>query len=178
VSYRPDALLSKALSIRTTRTFSQDLPLCREVLNCSSLHPSRHFSSTSGRLSVFNKLQDFFPKHSYGKIAATVWTRSSIRQVLQFKSRRPDDGPHGPDTRASDMEIAYIKSTVRTIIPWSGRAKPLSGNYLQRTCNRPNDRAPPFGRGSETGKNFSEILGQLIAQLSVRTAHDYRPDGA
>jgi len=29
-----------------------------------------------------------------------------------------------------------------------------------------------------SGKNFSEILGQLIAQLSVRTAHDYRPDGA
>jgi hypothetical protein len=26
-------------------------------------------------------------------------------------------------------------------------------------------------------KNFSEILGQLIAQLSVRTAHDYHPDG-
>jgi hypothetical protein len=134
---------------------------------------------------VFDQASGFLSKHRYGKIIATVrttWipvqTRSSIRQVLQFKSRRPDDGPHGPDTRASDMEIAYIKSTVRTIIPWSGRAKPLSGNYLQRTCNRPNDRAPPFGRGSETGKNFSEILGQLIAQLSVRTAHDYRPDGA
>jgi hypothetical protein len=23
---------------------------------------------------VFDKLQDFFPKHRYGKIAATVWT--------------------------------------------------------------------------------------------------------
>jgi len=49
---------------------------------------SGRFSSTSGRLSVFDKLQDFFPKHSYGKIAATarttwipVRTRSSIRQV-------------------------------------------------------------------------------------------------
>jgi hypothetical protein len=29
-----------------------------------------------------------------------------------------------------------------------------------------------------SAKNFSEILRQLIAQLSVRTAHDYRPDGA
>jgi hypothetical protein len=29
-----------------------------------------------------------------------------------------------------------------------------------------------------SGKNFSEILEQLIAQLSVRTAHDYRPDSA
>jgi hypothetical protein len=92
------------------------LPLCREVSNCSSLHPSRRFSSTSGRYSVFDKLQDFFPKHSYGKIAATVrttWipvrTRSSIRQVSQFKSRRPDDGPYGSDARTSDMEIACIK---------------------------------------------------------------------
>jgi hypothetical protein len=47
---------------------------------------------------------------------------------------------------------------------WSGRAKPLYGNYLQRTCDRPEDRAPP------SGKNFSEILGQLITQLSVRMA--------
>jgi hypothetical protein len=67
------------------------------------------------------KLQDFFPKHRYGKIAATVrtaWipvrTRSSIRQVSQLKSRRPDDGPNA---RASEMEIVCIRSTVWTIIP-------------------------------------------------------------
>jgi hypothetical protein len=42
---------------------------------------------------VFDKLQDFFPKHSYGKIAATVQTTwipvrtcSSIRQVSHSKS--------------------------------------------------------------------------------------------
>jgi len=106
------------------RTFRLDLPLCQEVSNCSSSHPSRRFSSTSRRLSVFNKLQDFFPKHSYGKIAATVrtmWipvrTHSSIRQVSQFKSRRPDASQHGPDARASDMEIVCIKSTISTIIP-------------------------------------------------------------
>jgi hypothetical protein len=88
VSYRPDAHLSKASSVRTTRTFHPDLPLCREDSNCSSLHPSGSFSSTSRQLSVFDKLQHFFPKHSYGKIAATIrmmWipvrTRSSIRQV-------------------------------------------------------------------------------------------------
>jgi hypothetical protein len=57
------------------------------------------------------KPQDFFPKHRYGKIAATIrmmWipvrTRSSIRQVSQFKSRRPDASQHGPNARASDME--------------------------------------------------------------------------
>jgi hypothetical protein len=124
VSYRPDAHLSKASSARTTRTFRSDLSLCREVSNCSSLHLSRRFSSPSGQLSVFDKLQDFFPKHSYGKIAAVVRTtwipilmHSSIRQVSQFKSRRPGDGPHGSDVRASNMEIECIKSTVWTIIP-------------------------------------------------------------
>jgi hypothetical protein len=30
----------------------------------------------------------------------------------------------------------------------------------------------------ELGKNFSEIFGNLIAQLSVLTAYDYRTDGA
>jgi hypothetical protein len=65
------------------------------------------------------KPQDFFPKHRYGKIAATVrtawilvWSRSSITQVSQFKSRRPDPIHHGPDARASDMEIACIRSAV------------------------------------------------------------------
>jgi hypothetical protein len=65
------------------------------------------------------KLQDFFPKHRYGKIGATVrttWipirTLSSISQVSHSKSILPDASQHGPDARASDMEIACIKSTV------------------------------------------------------------------
>jgi hypothetical protein len=73
---------------------------------------------------VFDKLQDFFPKHSYGKIPATVWimwipvqARLSIRQVSHSKSRRPDTNQHCPDARASDMEIAYIKSTIQMTIP-------------------------------------------------------------
>lgn len=73
---------------------------------------------------MFDKLQDFFPKHNCGKIAATVgmtWIPvqmcSSIRQVSQFKSKCPDDGPHGPDALASDMEIVCIRSTVQMIIP-------------------------------------------------------------
>jgi len=46
-----------------------------------------------------------------------VQTHLSIRQVLHSKSRRSDASQHGPDECASDMEIAYIKSTVRTTIP-------------------------------------------------------------
>jgi hypothetical protein len=114
--------ISKASSVRTTRTSRPDLPLCREVSNCSNLHPFGRFSSTSERLSVFNKLQDFFPKHSYRKIAATVrttWilvrTHSSIRQVSHSKSKRSDASQHGPDARSLYMEITCSGSaTVRT----------------------------------------------------------------
>jgi hypothetical protein len=60
--------------------------------------------------------------------------------------------------------------------PWSGRAKPLYGNYLQWKCDRLDDRAPLSGHGSETGRNFNEILEKSIAQLSVRMARDYRSD--
>jgi len=69
------------------------------------------------------KPQDFFPKHRYRKIVVTIrttWipvqTHSSIRQVSQFKSRRLDASQHGPDGRASHMEIACIISAVRTTI--------------------------------------------------------------
>jgi hypothetical protein len=67
-------------------------------------------------LSVRPKLQDFFPKHRYGKIVATIQPRSSIRQVSQFKSRRPDASQHGPDAQASKIEIAFKRSAVRTTI--------------------------------------------------------------
>jgi len=101
-----------------------DLPLCREASNWSSLHPSGRFSSPSGRSLVFDQASGFLSKHRYEKIVVTVqttWypvrTRSSIRQVSQFKSRRPDASHHGPDARASDMEIACIRSAVWTTVP-------------------------------------------------------------
>jgi hypothetical protein len=158
VIYRPDAQLSKASSVRTTRTFRPDLPLFLEASNCSSSHPSGRFSSTSRRHSEFNQLQDFLPKHRYEKIAATVRTRSSIRQVLHSKSRRPDVSLHGPDARTIHMEIACIKSTVRKTIP------------LVRTREAPiwklhAAEVRPSGRQGNTvwtrlksRKNFSEIL--------------------
>jgi hypothetical protein len=107
-----------------TRTFRSDLPQCREASNCSSVNPFGHFTSTSRRHSVFDQLWDFFPKHRYGKTAATVWTmwipvgmHSSIRKVVHSKSRRSDASLHGPDERATYMEIACIRSTVRTTCP-------------------------------------------------------------
>jgi hypothetical protein len=53
----------------------------------------------------------------------------------------------------------------------------LYGNYLQRTCDRPDDSASTSGRGSQTRKIFSENLKILVAQLSVQTALVHCPDG-
>jgi hypothetical protein len=64
----------KASSVRTTRSFHLKVPLCPEASNCSRLHPSGRPSNTSGLFSMFDKSKHFFPKHKYGKTAATVWT--------------------------------------------------------------------------------------------------------
>jgi hypothetical protein len=76
------------------------------------------------------------------------------------------------------MEIACIKLVVRmTILPVRTREASIWKLLVADV--------QPFGRQGTTvwtrlilGKNFNEILGQLIAQLSVRTTHDYRLDGA
>jgi hypothetical protein len=165
VIYRPDAQLSKASSVRTTRTFRPNLPLCRESSNCSSLHPSGRFSNTSGRHLVFDQLWDFLPKYKYGKIAATVrtmWitvrTSSFIRQVSHSKSRRPDTSLHGPDARVSYMEIACVRSTVWTTIP-------LVRTHGALIWKLGAAEVRPFGQQGNTGrtrlksgKNFSKIL--------------------
>jgi hypothetical protein len=141
VSYRPDAQLSKAPAVRTmshtvwTHINLKHHPSERRELSVRTFPYVEKFQTAPAciRLDVLAarpddsqcsiKLQDFFPNHKYGKIAATVrmmwitvWTHSSIRQVSQFKSKCPDASQHGPDARASDMKIACIKSTVRTTI--------------------------------------------------------------
>jgi len=88
--------------------------------------------SASGRSSVFDQLWDFFPKHRFGKITATVqmkcvlvWTLSFIRQVVHTKFNRLNVILHGLDTRASYMEIACINSTVWTTTFMVRMLKPL-----------------------------------------------------
>jgi len=146
-----------------------DLPLCWEASNYSSLHPFGRFNSPFERPSVFDQLQDFFPKHRYGKIVATVrttwipvqttWipvrTRSSIRQVSQFKSRCLIASQHGPDARTSNMEIGCINSTVwmTILLVWMHEAsvwKLLAADMR------------PSGRSCQIGRIFSEIFRILI----------------
>jgi hypothetical protein len=76
------------------------------------------------------------------------------------------------------MEIACIRSTVSTTIPLVQTLEALVWKLLVAEVR-------PFGRQSITartqlkiGKNFSEIFGKPIAQLSIRTTYDHRSDGA
>jgi hypothetical protein len=87
ISYRLDVHLSKASSVRTTRTSCPDFPSVEKFqTGPACIRPDHSQCST--------KLLDFFRKHRYGKITTvqTTWipvrTCSSIRQVSQFKSRR------------------------------------------------------------------------------------------
>jgi hypothetical protein len=169
VIYRLDTQLSRASSVRTTRSFHPDLPLCREASNCSSLDPSGRFNNTSGQHSVFDQLWDFFPKNRYGKIAATVqttwnpvWMCSSIRQVLYSKSRPPDVSPLGPDARASDMEIAWIRSTVRKTIPLVRTREALIWKLLAAKV-RPSGRQGQHRQdATQIRKEFQGNFGKLI----------------
>jgi hypothetical protein len=123
VSYYPDALLSTASSVWTMRTFRPDLPLCREALNCSSLHLSGRFSNTSVRHSVFDKsFRISFQNTDIGRLLPPsgrhrfLSGRTSIRYgncVHQIS--RKDDHPSGPDAQSLYLEITCSgRATVRT----------------------------------------------------------------
>jgi len=159
------------------RTFCLDLPLCQEASNCSSLHPFGRLSSTSGCCSVFDQLWDFFPKHRYGKTYATVRTicipvlmHSFIRQVVHSKFNHPDDSIHGPNAHASYMEIACIRSTVRTTNVMARMHQAL----IWKLCAA---KVWPSGCGSIQERIYAKF-GKPIAQLSVQTPYVYRPDSA
>jgi hypothetical protein len=87
-----------------------------------------------------------------------IRTSSSIRQVAHSKFRHPDVSLHGPDERATYMEIACIWSTVRTTIPLVRTREALI--WKLRTAE-----VRPSGRQGNTirmrlklRKNFNEIL--------------------
>jgi hypothetical protein len=132
------------------------------LLVCDWLHSIRqnHFYV----MMHFDQLWDFFPKHRYGKAAATVrtkwfpvWTRLSIRQVTHSKFRRSDDGLHGPNTRASYMEISCIRFIVQTTNVMVRTRQALI--WKLRAA-----KVQPFGQQDNTvrtqlnsGKNFCEF---------------------
>jgi hypothetical protein len=204
VSYCPNAHLSKVPAVRTTyhtvRTPNY-IPsiICPDDENFPSgpSPVSRSFELLQ-LASVWTFQQPVRTTLSVQPSFRISFQNIDIGRLLQPSGRRgfPSGRAHPKGKyHNSNQDIRALVSLVQTRVhqiwklsasnqssgrssPWSGRAKPLYGNYLQWTCDCPDIRALPLGRGSKTGKNFSKILGQLIAQLSIQTAHDYHPDGA
>jgi hypothetical protein len=141
VSYRPNVQLSKASAFRTLchtvwmlikpkhhlfgRLGSPSRPssVSRsfELLQIASVRTFQQPVQTT--LSVRPKLQIFFSKIKYRKIAATVrttWipvgTRYSLWQVCNSNSTIRTPAYHGPDARMTDMEITCSRSPVWTAI--------------------------------------------------------------
>jgi predicted RNA-binding protein YlqC (UPF0109 family) len=112
-----DSHQTKASSVRTTWIPVRTFP-CVEKLRtapaCIGPDVSAAYPEDSQSLT---KLQIFFPKSDMGRLLQLSGRSGySLRQVLQFKSRRPDASQHGPDARSSNMEIACIRSAVQTTI--------------------------------------------------------------
>jgi len=124
VSYRPNTHLSKASSFQTTRTSRPNLPLCREVSNCSNLHLSGRFSSTFERLSVFEQVSRFLSK----------------TQIWEDHCNRPDDVDSRPDALIHKASITFKIQTSRRQSAWSGRAYIRYGNCMHQ-INCPDDHS-------------------------------------
>jgi hypothetical protein len=178
-SRRRDILFGRstvqASSVRMTRTFCLDLPLCREALNCSKLHPFGCLSNTSGAVQCSFSYRIFFPKHRYGKTAATIQTmcvpvrtRSFIRQVVHSKFNCLDNSLHGPDTQASYMEIACIRSTVRTTAVMVRTRQALI--WKLRAA-----KVQPFGCGLIQERISTKLESRWSGQMMLWTVG--RPDG-
>jgi hypothetical protein len=86
---------------------------------------------------------------------------------------------HGPDARITDMEIACSRIAVQTLIPHGLDA---GVPYKEITCigrATVQTMCHPVRTVSLNRKDFPEKFSKnLVAQMSVRTAHDHRLDGA
>jgi hypothetical protein len=110
----------------------------------------------------------------------TVWTsyscgpdaRASKKEITDSTSTVQTTAYHDPEACITDMEIACWRIAVRTIIPYGPYTREP---YKEITCSgRATVRTMSVNR-----KDFSaKFLENLVAQLSVRTAHVHRPDGA
>jgi hypothetical protein len=105
--------------------------------------------------------------------------RASKKEIADSASTVRTTAYHGLDAHITDMEIACWRRAIRTLIPHGPDAwvpyKEItcSGHATVRTmCH-------PVRTMSLNRKDFpAKFLENLVAQLSVRTGHVHRPDGA
>jgi len=196
VSSRPDSHLSIAPAFRKTYhtvqtpdrpsiirpddvDFGPDPPLYREASVPACIRPD--VSAARPDTSQYSTKLQILSKFIYGKIDATVrttWipirTHFSLRQESQFKFNRLDTCLSWSERAQHRYGNCVLKiNRPDGHPPWSGLAKALYGNYLQRTCNLLDDNVSPSGRGSQTGKIFRENLknsGRTVVRPDVSSS--------
>jgi hypothetical protein len=125
----------------------------------------------------------------------------SKTQLWEDRCNCPDDVDSHPNALIQKASIAFKIQTSGRQFSWSGRASTRYGNCVHQS-NRSDDHPLVQTREAlvwkllavkvrssgqqgtivrtrlKPGKNFSEIFGKPIVQLSVRTPYDYRLDDA
>jgi hypothetical protein len=84
--------------------------------------------------------------------------RTRVHQLRKLPIRLQSFGrlPIMVRTRAQQIwKLRFEVQPSRRSFPMVRTREALYGNYLQRTCDRPDDSVSPSGRGSQTGKIFS-----------------------
>jgi hypothetical protein len=186
VSYRPDAQLSNASAFRTMcQTIWTHIKLKHHPSGRRGFSSEPSSVSRSFELLQLASVQTFqqHVRTPLGLQPATGFlSKTQIWEVrcnrpddvesrpdalihkasIAFKSKRPDVNPLGPDASASDMEIACIRSTVRTTIPLVRTCKAFIWKLLEWKCDRQDDRAPP----SECGSNQERISAKFLESRS------------
>jgi hypothetical protein len=149
---RPNAQLSKASSVRTTRTFRLDLPMCLEASNLLQLASVQTFQ-----------------QH--------VWMTLSVRQASGFLSKtqlwedrcnRPDDVDSRPDAVIHKASIAFKIQTSRCQSAWSGHTRIRYGNCVHQ-INRPDDH--PLGPDARSLGMEITCSGSVIVWTTGRHRH-------
>jgi hypothetical protein len=154
MSYRPDAHLSKASSVQTTRTFRPDLPLSRsfDLLQLASVRTFQQHIRTT--LSV-RQASGFLSKS----------------QLWEDRCNRPDDVDSRPNALIHKVSIAIQIQTSGRQSAWSGRECIRYGNCVHQ-INRPNDHPP----GLDARSLYMEIT--CSGRAIVRTTGHHCPDAA
>jgi len=166
-SFRPDPILYREFSV----------PACIRPDVSVSCPDASQYSISFWFLSKFQEREDqstirtmWYPVRTSDSCGPDG--SASKKKIVDSTSTVRTTAYHGPDVSITVMEIACWRIAVRTLIPQGPDArKPYKEITYSR---RATVRMMPLNR-----KDFPvKFLENLIAQLSVRTAHVHRPNGA
>jgi hypothetical protein len=185
----------------------RDIPSGRPIVQSIIRPDDENFPSEPPSVSrIFELLQLASVRTFQQHIRTTLSVRPAMGfpskiQIWEDRCNRPNNVDYHPDELIHKASIAFKIQTSGHQSSWSRRASIIYGNCV-RQINRLNNHSlgpdtwsldMKIGcSGSATvrttgqhrpdaaqiRKEFQQNFGKPIAQLSVRTPYDYRPDGA